>query len=209
LERSIGNCTIPWKFVATPPVELNDVQKAYALSNDISHECLAAMLGHPLCKYQPVNMIRAECLQLITKDIWLNSDNAAENEASENMTTRILNKFALMKNLCGMFFGDSWTRAEMEGVDSYVGMVYNLKFRPFEAVDQLTYLYLMLKGLSHNVASTVSEITYACIEDASIRLKYRNRINNILYRNKSVLQREIGKEGKFKNIREKHRPENS
>ena len=200
LERSIGNSTIPWKFVPTPPIALNDVQKTYALSHGITHVQLAALLGHPLCKYQPVNKFRAKCLQLFTEDIWLNSEHAQACDHSNDITTRILDRFPEMKKFCGMFFGESWCRAELDGVDSYIGMVYNLKFRPFEALDQMTYLYLMLKGLTHNVASAVSEITYACIEDTSLRLAYRNRINNILYRNKSTLQREVGAEGENKKI---------
>ena len=191
LERTVGDSKVPWKFIPTPAIALSDSQKLYALAHGITHEQMAILLGHPLDKYQPVNKLRAKTLELFNEDIWLkHKDNALSNNSS------ILDKFADMSDFCKMLFGDEWERAEMDGVDSFIGMVYNLKFRPFDALDQQSYIYLMLKGLSHNVASIVSEVTYACIEDTAIRLIYRNRINNILYRNRTSLRREIGSEGK-------------
>jgi len=82
-----------------------------------------------------------------------------------------------------------------------IAMLYNLKCRPFQALDQMTYIFLMLGGVSHNVARTADEVVNACVRDAQMRLIYRNRLNVIIYKNLEKLDpeklEEPGVEGNF------------
>ena len=190
MARKITKANMPWIFVKSPILELTPLQQQYASSHDLQPEQMGILLGHPIEKYQKTNAKRISLLIEEMQNIWFPKGSfMAQNDV-------LLSRFVPMKLLSESFFGTGWMRMSMDGIDNFSGMVYNLKSRPFDPLDQNTYLFLMLKGLSHNASIIASEVVFTCIEDIAMRLAYRSRINNILYRNRGPLNGEIGRDGK-------------
>ena len=183
-ERKIGQPNFPpWRFVAAKLDEdLLCKHSMYAIRHNMTNDQMRRLLGIPGRRSDDVMRRRDRLLDAL-REIWNNG--LGQGYVGEQ---HFMSGFPYLEAICKSDYGSSWTRREMGAYDSMVAMLYNLKCRPFQALDQMTYIFLMLNGVSHNVARTTDEVVIACVRDAQMRLIYRNRLNVIIYKNIEKLE---------------------
>ena len=196
-ERKIGQPNFPpWRFVAAKLDEdLLCKHSMYAIRHGMSNDQMRRLLGIP-GRQSDLPIARHDRLREIVSEIW-------NNELGQGFVgeQNFMSGFPHIEAICKADYGPTWKRRDMGAFDSMIAMLYNLKCRPFQALDQMTYIFLMLGGVSHNVARTADEVVNACVRDAQMRLIYRNRLNVIIYKNLEKLDpeklEEPGVEGNF------------
>ena len=178
-ERKIGQPDFPpWRFVASKLDEdLLCKHSMYAIRHGMSNDQMRRLLGIP-GRHSELPMNRHDRLQEVVREVW-NNELGQGYVGEQNF----MSGFPHIDAICKADYGPTWKRMDMGTFDSMVAMLYNLKCRPFQALDQMTYIFLMLGGVSHNIARTADEVVNACVRDAQMRLIYRNRLNVIIYRN--------------------------
>ena len=189
-----------WHFVATMKMgNMSAAEFLYTRRFGIDEEKFSRLKGVNTRSHRMNSWSRK--IAILSKNFWKNSKQWTGSDPIINPVTGDMDYIHEynIENFCNFEFGYNWKHTPMEQNNTFVSMVYNLKSRPFEALDQMNYIFFMLNGLSHNVAIMVNEISMASIRDAAGRLISRNRINDILYRNMNLLSGEIGVTGNCNN----------